>query len=184
MDRIIASNNPNNYIDVNKGVLESHETQNIRTRSITYGNGTTVLDLYNYKEDFHDVYQFLVDNSEVEWAYMSLKDQSGSDLFYMGTSHSHNTNATPSFVYYRSLDRNYTILSFEHNHDLGNDVVSYGDVEIAKTIQGKFPKASLKIGFPFTTEKVFYDRNTIPATLKGVEVVAPLPEKFKNKQHK
>ena len=184
MDRIIASNNPNNYIDVNKGVLESHETQNIRTRSITYGNGTAVLDLYNYKEDFHDVYQFLVDNSEVEWAYMSLKDQSGSDLFYMGTSHSHNTNATPSFVYDRSLDRNYTILSFEHNHDLGNDVVSYGDVEIAKTIQGKFPKASLKIGFPFTTEKVFYDRNTIPATLKGVEVVAPLPEKFKNKQHK
>ena len=184
MDRIIASNNLNNYIDVNKGVLESHETQNIRTRSITYGNGTAVLDLYNYKEDFHDVYQFLVDNSEVEWAYMSLKDQSGSDLFYMGTSHSHNTNATPSFVYDRSLDRNYTILSFEHNHDLGNDVVSYGDVEIAKTIQGKFPKASLKIGFPFTTEKVFYDRNTIPATLKGVEVVAPLPEKFKNKQHK
>ena len=57
-------------------------------------------------------------------------------------------------------------------------------MEIAKTIQGKFPKASLKIGFPFTTEKVFYDRNTIPATLKGVEVVAPLPEKFKNKQHK
>ena len=182
MDRIIAFKNPDNYIDVNKGVLDSHEVHNISTHSITYGDGTAVLDLYNYKEDFYNVYQFLVDNSDVEWAYMSLKDQSGSDLFYMGTSHSHTTNSTPAFVYDRSLDRNYTILSFEHNHDLGNNVVSYGDVEIAKTIQEKFPKASLKIGFPFTTEKVSYDRNSKPATLKNVEVVAPLPKKFRKKQ--
>ena len=182
MDRIIASKNPDNYIDVNKGVLDSHEVHNISTHSITYGDGTAVLDLYNYKEDFYNVYQFLVYNSDVEWAYMSLKDQSGSDLFYMGTSHSHTTNSTPAFVYDRSLDRNYTILSFEHNHDLGNNVVSYGDVEIAKTIQEKFPKASLKIGFPFTTEKVSYDRNSKPATLKNVEVVAPLPKKFRKKQ--
>ena len=55
-------------------------------------------------------------------------------------------------------------------------------MEIAKTIQEKFPKASLKIGFPFTTEKVSYDRNSKPATLKNVEVVAPLPKKFRKKQ--
>ena len=185
LDRITSIVNPENHIDVKKGLLSSKETNKINTHSETYGNGTTFLDLYHSEESFYDVYRFVIDNSFVEWSYVSMKQGSGKDLFYMGTSHSSVTDASQTFLLDRALTNSYTILSVEHNHDRGNTMVSYGDVATAKQIQASFPNASLSIVFPHTTtERVSYNRNTKPAEVGEVIVYGKMPNNFRNRKRR
>ena len=180
-DRLTSSVNPENHIDIKKGLLNTKEINNIKIHSKTYGNGTASLDLYHSNESFNDLYRFVIDNSFVEWSYISMKDKTGALIYYMGTTHSDVMDASQTFLLDRALERNYTILSMEHNHDNGNSTVSYGDVSTAKKIQELFPNASLSIVFPHNTkERVRYNRYTEPGNLKGITVFGKKPKNIKS----
>lgn len=176
-DRIVAVNNEGAYIDVDKKILNSKESASVVTHSETYGNASATINLYNSTDDLSSFFDFVVNNTVVEWSKVDA-EKNGQKIYFLGTSHTEHQDASQSFLLDKAQNENFTLLQMLHNHSEGNDIVSYGDVSVAKKLQSVFPNLRLGIVMPSNTKSPkFYDRYDLPGLIDELIVIGKRKKK-------
>ena len=127
-------------------------------------------DVYTMKGDDNStqLFEFLADNTSVEWSQMRFGLEGKRGLNVLTTSHSENRefgsidmlNKQYSYGYYMRED----IHSHPHNTPIpsgfGEEYEGTGDMEYARQLQGIYPHVKLKIYTPKTKRYINYDKDS------------------------
>ncbi|MGK0639379.1 JAB-like toxin 1 domain-containing protein [Schleiferia thermophila] len=142
-DKLIALDNDGNEtdksIEVDKGILSSK-----KTNTVTVSNGKDyTFDQYKIKGDdkAKGLFEFVADNTEVEWSLTGVGAKSGTDGQNILTT-SHIKDSEIGGGYLKAYG--YTIRKHSHSHPY-NTFPSTADKEFAESLNLKFPKATLDI---------------------------------------
>ena len=166
-DKIISTSN--NSIEVSRSFMQSHINLTIKAQGSKSIDENEVfkadVDMYSMCDvkGATQIYEFLKNNSDVEWS-KTIVGNSEEKVAFISTSHDEQLEAGQGVVStiitegvkvsnnakYSNISKYNTIYDASHTHSLNNLTVSYGDVNMAKKIQAKFPQAKLTI----------YDGNT------------------------
>ena len=142
-DKLIALDNDGNEtdksIEVDKGILSSKKTNTVNASN---GNDYT-FDQYKIKRDdkAKGLFEFVADNTEVEWSLTGVGAKSGTDGQNILTT-SHIKDAEIGGGYLKAYG--YTIRKHSHSHPY-NKFPSAADKKFAESLNLKFPKATLDI---------------------------------------
>jgi RHS repeat-associated protein len=128
-DKIFATDKEGNvventFIEVEKSVLESKESYTRQDKNVTY-------DVYQLRGDdsSKELFEFLADNTQVEWS-LALTGEAGEDSEnFMTTSHNSGTEQGFSYAYSKKIRGKYTIREHIHNHPNSMGIPSGVDIE-------------------------------------------------------
>ena len=98
-------NYKNNILEIHKNVMKS-KYQN------EYGDRYTFFD----KQDATDYFEFMANNTDVEWAQYGLESMSGTQMNYISTSHEMNSERMGSFVLNSINPQDYILKYHTHSH--------------------------------------------------------------------
>lgn len=172
-DKLIALDNDGNEtdksIEVDKGILSSK-----KTNTVTASNGKDyTFDQYKIKGDdkAKGLFEFVADNTEVEWSLTGVGAKSGTDGQNILTT-SHIKDSEIGGGYLKAYG--YTIRKHSHSHP-NNKFPSTADKKFAESLNLKFPKATLDIYHK--GEYFQYDKNgliSVPTiVLPEIEIKVP-----------
>jgi RHS repeat-associated protein len=172
-DKLIALDNDGNEtdksIEVDKGILSSKKTNTVTARN---GKDYT-FDQYKIKGDdkAKGLFEFVADNTEVEWSLTGVGAKSGTDGQNILTT-SHIKDSEIGGGYLKAYG--YTIRKHSHSHPY-NKFPSTADKNFAESLNLKFPKATLDI---YQNGEYFqYDKNgliSVPTiVLPEIEIKVP-----------
>ena len=95
----------NNILEIHKNVMKS-KYQN------EYGDRYTFFD----KQDATDYFEFMANNTDVEWAQYGLESMYGTQMNYISTSHEMNSERMGSFVLNSINSQDYILKYHTHSH--------------------------------------------------------------------
>ncbi|WP_282160880.1 DUF6443 domain-containing protein [Ulvibacterium marinum] len=125
-------------VEVDKGVLDSKTSISVKTNI-----GEQTIDQYEVTGDAkaEELFEFVADNSNVEWSVTGIGSAEGSEGQNMVTT-SHQEAGEAGGPYLEATG--YTIRYSNHSHPYNNNA-STGDRNFARRINSKFPDARTKI---------------------------------------
>ncbi len=167
-DRIFASDgtivNYNNYIDVSKSFFASEKSEEIMTSSTARGTEEVVVYVYN-SDDARNAYNFLIDNTEVEWSYAdSSKGQ------FLGTTHSYGQDSSQSYMAKLIHKKGGEATEFRHSHPNMTLTLSESDVSVAGEILRMHPNTNFFVDCPITKESRQYNSSSEFNTLREITI--------------
>ena len=176
---IYASNNDgsiNNqtFINVSKALLESKRIYyDIKSES-SAGYASNNITVYNTSKTQESVefFEFAAQNSKVEWSHIQSTDGNVSKN-YIGTTNDYGSDVSLEYISLDIVPNNFNILQADHNHPNGSQIVSNGDVRVAKSIQDRHPNARMNILTFDKKGKLYknFNSNTQGATLDELIVI-------------
>ncbi len=162
-------NETDNSLEFDKGILSSK-----KTNTVTASNKKDyTLDLYKIKGDdkAKGLFEFVADNTEIEWSLTGIGAKSGTDgQNILTTSHIKAQEVGGGYL----MAYGYTIRKHSHSHPY-NEFTSTADKKFAESLNLKFPKATLDIYHK--GEYFQYDKNgliSVPTiVLPEIEIKVP-----------
>jgi len=145
-------------VEVDKGILDKSHT----SQSATYEpsnlfpeGGTITRDNYKMKNDSKSsaLFEFLAENTEVEWVLTRFGSSTGENGLNMLTTTHKNGYVSPLTGWL--MEQNYLIRGEDHNHPGGNPTPSGADKNNAYSLLLKYPKTVFRI---YTAEDKKYTR--------------------------
>ena len=126
-------------------------------------------DVYQIRGDNNgtSLFEFLADNTKVEWSQMKFGIEGNKGLNVLTTSHMEGTEYGSSSMLFKQFIYGYTMREDIHRHPhntpkpsgFGKDEGT-GDMEYARYIQGVHPNVRLKIYLPKTKSYIEYNKNS------------------------
>jgi len=114
-------------------------------------------------DESRKVFEFFSNNStenKAEYVNVAIGKRTGaSGLNLLGANVNHIESSSHGIT--AVYDNYYTLRRADHNHPSGSNGVSEADVNTAKMVQSKFPKATL-FNFTVTSRYTPFDKNTTP----------------------
>ena len=157
-------------LQVNKEVMQSK-----KSRTVKYGTGENEaeVDTYSGDDSLDDFFDFVISNSDVEWSKIKLETASGEYQTIVGTTHDAGGDLSQDVVRSDAINNGSNFIEAFHCHPSLSEIVSGGDVEVAKKVIRDFPGAKFYIVFPnySSKEAVEYNENTLPGVLPEIEVI-------------